>query len=85
MVLQKFTLTGHHVASVTLSGFGLAVHQNGKVYSINREACTVDVYHPDLTPSHFFGDEGCFAKPHDVAIDTRGMVYVTDCLKKCGS
>ena len=39
----------------------------------------VDVYHPDLTPSHSFGNRGCFGKPCDVAIDTRGMVYVTDC------
>ena len=41
----------------------------------------VDVYHPDLTPSHSFGNRGCFGKPCDVAIDTRGMVYVTDCFK----
>ena len=78
---QKFTLTGRHVASVRLSGFGLAVHQDGRIYSINSEACKVDVYHPDLTHFHSFGNKSCFAKPCDVAIDTRGMVYVTDCYK----
>ena len=80
-MLQKFTFTGVYVASASLKGFGLAVHQDGRVYSINSESCKVDVFHPDLKPSHSFGEEVCFTKPCDVAIDANGMVYVTDCYK----
>ena len=78
--IQKFTFTGHHVASVAYEsmGFGLAVHQDGKIYSINRGAHKVHVLHPDLSPSHSFGSDDLFGCPGGVAIDTKGMVYVTD-------
>ena len=80
--LQKFTFTGSRVASIKFQGFGVAIHESGRIYSINKEDCKLNIFNPDLTPSHSFGNKGCFAKPCDVAIDTKGMVYVTDCSKQ---
>ena len=82
--LQWFTLTGRFEASIQstlLMGVGLAMHQGGKVYSIDRKAHNIRVFHPDLNPSHSFGGNNCKI-PCDVAIDTRGMVYVTDSSKQ---
>ena len=79
--LQWFTFTGHFEASISLMGYGLAMHQNGKVYSINGKAQSIHVFHPDLSPSYSFGSND-LTRPCDVAIDTRGMVYVTDSSKR---
>ena len=81
--LQRFTFTGRFETSFEFSlsmGFGIAMHQDGKIYTINRSAKCVYVFHPDLNPSHSFGINDCKI-PCDVAIDTRGMVYVTDSSK----
>ena len=56
------------------------MHQDGKVYSIDFKAQSMHVFHFDLSPSHSFGSND-FARPCDVAIDTRGMVYATDSSK----
>ena len=36
------------------------------------------VLNADLTIFHSFGGKELFTKPHGIAIDTKGMVYVTD-------
>ena len=80
--LQRFTFTGQLEASISfVMGFGVAMYQDEKVCSISGKAHSVNVFHPDLNPSHSFGSNDC-TSPCDVAIDTRGMVYVTDSSKR---
>ena len=57
---------------------GVAVHStSGKVLCTNRTKRNVAVLNADLTFSHSFGDN-MFSGPFGIAIDTKGMVYVTD-------
>ena len=75
--LQKFTLTSSCEASFNTGGYGVAVDAGGKVYYINHKERKITVLNPDLTHSHSFSSE-LVASPFYLAIDTRGMVYVTD-------
>ena len=57
---------------------GVAIHStSGKVLCTNRTKRNVTVLNADLTFSHSFGDKK-FSIPYGIAIDTKGMVYVTD-------
>ena len=75
--LQKFTLTSSCEASFNTGGYGVAVDAGGKVYYINHKERKITVLNPDLTHSHSFSSE-LVAAPFYLAIDTKGMVYVTD-------
>ena len=75
--LQKFTLTSSCEASFNTGGYGVAVDASGKVYYINHAERKITVLNPDLTHSHSFSSE-LVATPFYLAIDTKGMVYVTD-------
>ncbi|XP_011409678.1 PREDICTED: tripartite motif-containing protein 3-like [Amphimedon queenslandica] len=62
---------------------GIAISPaTGQVYFADSGHHCVQVLKPDLTFSHSFGKEGPqngnFTKPYDVAVDSRGYVYVTD-------
>ena len=60
---------------------GVAVHPtSGKVYCTNRTQCNITVLNNDLTHSHSFGHD-YITNPMDVAIDSKGMVYVVECDK----
>ena len=75
--LQKFTWTLSCEASINTDGYGVAVDASGKVYYINHSKREITVLNPDLTKSHSFSSD-LFAAPFYLAIDTKGMVYVTD-------
>ena len=80
--LQKFKFTSAYVASCYTGGLGVAVHPtSGKLFCTNYRERKIIVLNADLTPSYSFGSD-LFKKPYFLAIDTKGMVYVTDC--ECG-
>ena len=57
---------------------GVAIDStSGKVLFTDCTKCNVEVLNADLTFSHSFGDKK-FSDPYGIAIDTKGMVYVTD-------
>ena len=56
---------------------GVAIHStSGKVLCTNRTKNNVTVLNADLTFSHSYDDK--VTNPFGIAIDTKGMVYVTD-------
>ena len=76
--LQKFKFTSAYVASCNTGGLGVAVHPTtGKLFCTNHKECKTIVLNADLTPSYSFGSD-LFSFPCCLAIDTKGMVYVTD-------
>ena len=76
--LQKFTLTSSYVASCYTGGLGVAVHPtSGKLFCISNNEHKIIVLNADFTPSYSFGSD-LFTAPCCLAIDTKGMVYVTD-------
>ena len=91
--LQKISMDGYLVASVGEKGSGqllgkmptgLAISpETGKIYVADCNNSRIQVLNPDLTFSHSFGSEGSangqFKSPWDIAIDSQGLVYVTDC------
>lgn len=78
-MLQKINLSSSSfVASVDLKCGGVAVHPSGKVLVTDPNTCNIIVFNADLTPSHTFGGKEVFESPWDLAIDGKGMVYVTD-------
>ena len=77
--LQKFSFSSTYLASYNITSYGVAVHPtSGKVFCTNDNECNITVLNADLTPSHSFGGWESFTKPLGIAIDTKGMVYVTD-------
>ena len=77
--LQKFSFSSTYLASYNITSYGVAVHPfSGKVFCTNCTKCNITVLNADLTLSHSFGGKELFTKPHGIAIDTKGMVYVTD-------
>ena len=88
--IQKISMDGYLIASVgkALRGplqfkypDGIAISPiTGQVYIADRHH--VQVLNPDLTFSHSFGSEGSadgqFQSPTEIAIDSQGLVYVTD-------
>ena len=76
--LQKFTFTSSYVASCYTGGFGVAVHPaSGKFFCTSIKEHKIMVLNADLTPSYSFASD-LFEYPFFLAIDTKGMVYVTD-------
>ena len=76
--LQKFTFAPSHIASCNTGGVGVAVHPaSGKLFCTNHRERKIIVLNPDLTPSHSFGN-AFLIYPFYLAIDTKGMVYVSD-------
>ena len=76
--LQKFSFSSYE-ASANVSGFGVAIHPSGKIFATLNDK-KIQVLHDDLTPSYSFSCKNVGELVH-IAIDTKGMVYVTDCLK----
>ena len=77
--LQKFSFSSTYLASYNITSYGVAVHPtSGKVFSTNWAKCIITVLNADLTISHSFGGTELFTGPNGIAIDTKGMVYVTD-------
>ena len=58
-----------------MSGYGVVIHPNGKIFTVGGQ--TIQVFNDDLTPSYSFSCKNVF-NLMDIAIDTKGMVYVTD-------
>ena len=79
--LQKFTFSSLHETSIPLRSSGVAIHPtSGKVLCGNTfYGRKIDVLNDDLTFSNSFG-ETCFTftSPCCLAVDTKGMVYVSD-------
>uniref|UniRef100_A0A1X7TVD0 B box-type domain-containing protein n=1 Tax=Amphimedon queenslandica TaxID=400682 RepID=A0A1X7TVD0_AMPQE len=90
--IQKISMDGYLIASVGKEGSGplqfklpcgIAISPiTGKVYIADRDNHRIQVLKPYLTFSHSFGSEGSangqFQSPRDIAIDSQGLVYVTD-------
>ena len=81
-LLRKYDFSLSSIkASCDIHCGGVAVHPtSGKVYCTNRTQCNITVLNNDLTHSHSFGHD-YITNPMDVAIDSKGMVYVVECDK----
>ena len=91
--IQRISMDGDCIASVGEKGSGplqfnepasIAISPiTGEVYIADRINYRIQVLNPDLTFSHSFGSEGSangqFKYLCDIAIDSQGVVYVTDC------
>ena len=78
--LRKFSFSSTYLASYNTTSYGVAVHPtiySGKVFSTNWAKCIITVLNADLTFSHSFGGKEMFTGPNGMAIDTKGMVYVS--------
>ena len=92
--LQMFATEQGFVSCVGSKGNGplqfsspcdVAVHpSSGKVFIVDTGNNRIQVLNDDLAYSHMFGRKGSgdgqFNQPLGVACDTRGNVYVTDCM-----
>ena len=80
--VQKFTFSSSHDAVYDATNvYGVAIHPaSGKVLCTNYTKRNVTVLNADLTFSHLFGDRK-FSDPYGIAMDTKGMVYVTDAVR----
>ena len=77
--LRKFSLNSSYEASYNKLGVGVAVHpHSGKVFCTNHVKHKITVLNSDLTYCYCFGNEQLLTFPCDIAIDTKGMVYVAD-------
>ena len=74
--IQKFAISSTYKASHNQYFTGVAVHPtSGKVLCTKHNRLAVDVLNSDLTPSYSFETS---ASPSYLAVDTKGMVYITD-------
>ena len=73
--LQKFSFSSYE-ASVNVSGYGVATHPSGKIFT-TVDYQNIQVFNGNLTPSFTFSGRNV-GKLMDIAVDTKGMVYVTD-------
>ena len=74
--IQKFKFSGSHVRTVSQSVRGLVFHpQSGRLLTISKNHC-IDVFDLDLSHLHSFGDLDQLVDACDLAVDTKGMVYV---------
>ena len=74
--IQKFAISSMYKASHDQYFTGVAVNPtSGKALCIKHNRSAVDVLNSDLTPSYSFETS---ASPSYLAVDTKGMVYVTD-------
>ena len=73
--IQKFTFSGSHVTTVSQSVRGLAFHPSGQLLAVAKNHI-IEVFNLDLSPSHSFGNLGQLVDACDLAVDSKGMVYV---------
>ena len=59
-----------------MRSFGVAIHPSSKIFTTFGDK-KIQVFNDDLTPSYSFSCKNV-GKLEDIAIDTKGMVYVTD-------
>ena len=90
--IQKISMDGQYVTSVGSNGneplkfngpAGIAISPVKKrIYIAEHNGHRVQVLNPDLTFCRVFGKEGTgngeFKYPHNIAIDSEGLVYVAD-------
>ena len=73
--IQKFTFSGSHVAMSRQAVQTLTFHPSGYLLAIHKKPC-IEVFNLDLSRSHSFGDLGQLVNACDLAVDSKGMVYV---------
>ena len=73
--VQKFTFSGSHVTAVSQSVRGLAFHPSGQLLAIAKSH-SIEVFNLDLSHSHSLSELKQFVDACDLAVDTKGMVYV---------
>ena len=74
--IQKFKFSGSHVRTVSQSVRGLVFHpKSGKLLTISKNHC-IEVFNLNLSYSHSYGDLEQLVDACDLAVDTKGMVYV---------
>ena len=73
--IQKFTFSGSYVAIFHLSVRGLVFHPNGRLLAIAKNH-SVEIFNLDLSHSHSLSESKQFVDACDLAVDTKGMVYV---------
>uniref|UniRef100_A0A1X7TCS1 RING-type domain-containing protein n=1 Tax=Amphimedon queenslandica TaxID=400682 RepID=A0A1X7TCS1_AMPQE len=90
--IQKISMDGYRKASVGKEGSrplqfnnpaGIVISPiTGQVYIADNGNHRIQVLNPDLTFSHSFGCKGSanghFQSPHDIAINSQGLLYVAD-------
>lgn len=82
--VQVFDDMGEYQGLIDTSGVprGLAIDDQDRLYVVDALAHTVDVYDLDGKPLTQFGTRGFgpgqFNFPNDVAIDSRGRIFITD-------
>ena len=74
--LQKVSFSSHE-ALADVSGFGVAIHPSGKIFTTVYDHKKIQVLHDDLASFYSFSCNN-IGSLNDIAIDTKGMVYVTD-------
>ena len=74
--LQKFSFFSYE-ASANVSGYGVAIHPSGKIFT-TFDIQKIHIFNDDLTPSYSLTSGRNDGTVFDIAIDTKGMVYVTD-------
>ena len=74
--LQKFSFSSYE-ASANVSGYGVAIHPSGKIFT-TFDIQKIHIFNDDLTPSYSLTSGRNDGTVFDIAIDTKGMVYVTD-------
>ena len=92
--IQEYTMEGDCISCVGTEGdgplqfsypVGITINKTtGQVFIADRGNNRVQVLNPDLSFSHTFGNrdsnQGQFNVPFDVTIDSKGFVFLTDCL-----
>ena len=73
--IQKFTFSGSHIATVSQSVRGLTFHPSGQLLAIAKNY-SIEVFNLDLSHSHSLSELKQFVDACDLAVDTKGMVYV---------
>ena len=74
--IQKFTISGAHVATLPIRVRGLVFHpQSQKLLTISKNY-SIEVFNLNLTHSHSLCKSKYFVDACDLAVDTKGMVYV---------
>ena len=76
--LQKFSFFSYE-ASTDVHGNGVAIDPSGKILTTDNEK-NIQVFNDDLTPSYSFssGYDNYDGPLVHIAVDTKGMVYVTN-------
>jgi len=66
---------------------GLTVDSNGHIYVVDNKASCILIFQPNGKLLHKFGsrgnDEGQFAGPHFVAVNSKGNIIITDFHNHC--